>query len=116
MSPKDSVTVRVLDLPGAGGVCPCSDPTLSPEYAAMLQQKVSELKTALEENYPGRTAVEYVNLCQVPAEQESEPGRLLAGKQYPPPLVVINGEVKFAGTIQVDKIVQEVDRILAARD
>jgi disulfide oxidoreductase YuzD len=112
MGNKDLIKVNILDLPGAGGVCPCSDPTLSPEYAAMLQQKVGELRAALEESYPGRTAVEYVNLCQASAEQESEPGRLLASRQYPPPLVVINGEVKFAGTIQIDKIIQEVSRLL----
>ena len=47
---KDFVEVKVLDLPGVGGGCACSNPSLSPEYAAMLQQKVAELKAALEES------------------------------------------------------------------
>ena len=101
MAPKDFVAVRILDLPGVGGGCACSNPTLSPEYAAMLQQKVVELKAALEESYPGQTGVEYVNLKENQAERESEIGQLLATRKYPGPLVVIDGEPKFAGSIQV---------------
>ncbi len=110
---KDFVKVRVLDLPGVGGGCACSNPSLSPEYAAMLQQKVAELKAALEENYPGKTGVEYVDLREDAAEKETELGQLLATKKYPPPLVVIDGEPKFAGSIQVNKIVKEVGAILS---
>ena len=112
MANKDFVKVKVLDLPGISGGCACSNPTLTPEYAAMLQQKVAELRTALEESYPGRTRVEYVNLKENQAERESEIGQLLVTKKYPPPLVVIDGEPKFAGSIQVKKIVKEVGAIL----
>jgi disulfide oxidoreductase YuzD len=110
---KDFVEVKVLDLPGVGGGCACSNPSLSPEYTAMLQQKVAELKAVLEENYPGKTGVEYVDLREHPAEKESELGQLLATKKYPPPLVVIDGEPKFAGSIQVKKIVKEVETVLS---
>lgn len=110
---KDFVEVKVLDLPGVGGGCACSNPSLSPEYAAMLQQKVAELRAVLEENYPGKTGVEYVDLREHPAEKESELGQLLATKKYPPPLVVIDGEPKFAGSIQVKKIVKEVETVLS---
>jgi disulfide oxidoreductase YuzD len=110
---KDFVEVKVLDLPGVGGGCACSNPSLSPEYAAMLQQKVAELKAVLEENYPGKTGVEYVDLREHPAEKESELGQLLATKKYPPPLVVIDGAPKFAGSIQVKKIVKEVGTVLS---
>lgn len=112
MAPKDFVAVRILDLPGVGGACACSNPTLSPEYAAMLQQKVVELKAALEESYPGKTRVEYVDLRQDEKEKEGELGQLLATQKYPPPLVVIDGAPKFAGSIQVKKIVKEVGNIL----
>jgi hypothetical protein len=62
MANKDFVKVKVLDLPGISGGCACSNPSLTPEYAAMLQQKVAELKAALEESFPGQTGVEYVDL------------------------------------------------------
>lgn len=113
MANKDFVKVKILDLPGVGGGCACSNPSLTPEYAAMLQQKVAELKAALEENFPGKTEVEYLDLREHQAEKESEQGQLLATKKYPPPLVVIDGEPKFAGSIQVKKIVKEVGTVLS---
>ena len=112
MAHKDFVKVKVLDLPGISGGCACSNPTLTPEYAAMLQHKVAELKAALEESFPGQIGVEYVDLREHPEEKDSKVGQLLATKQYPPPLVVIDGDPKFAGSIQVKKIVKEVGAIL----
>jgi disulfide oxidoreductase YuzD len=112
MTAKDSVTVKILELPGVSGGCSCGNVACSPEMAAILQQKVAELQSALEESYPGRTRVEYVNLKENQAERESEIGQLLVTKKYPGPLVVINGEPKFAGSIQIKKIVKEVGAIL----
>jgi disulfide oxidoreductase YuzD len=113
MTKNKFVTVRILDLPGAGGgCCSCSDLSLSPEYATMLQQKMAELKAALEESYPDKTGVEYLDLRNAPAEKESEAGQLLVTKQYPTPLVMIDGQPKFAGSVQVKKIVAEVGTIL----
>ncbi len=113
MVKKNFITVKILDLPGIGGGCPCSNPTLTPEYGAMLQQKVAELKAALEDSYPGQAGVEYVDLREDAAQKESELGQLLATRKYPPPLVVIDGEPKFAGSIQVKKIVKEVGTALS---
>ena len=112
MTTKDFVEVRILELPGVSGGCSCGTVACSPEMAAMFQQKVDELRTAIEEAYPGKTRVEYVNLKENQAELESEIGQLLATKKYPGPLVVIDGEPKFAGSIQVKKIVKEVGAIL----
>lgn len=113
MAQKDFVAVRILELPGVSGGCSCGSVACSPEMAAIFQQKVAELRAALEEAYPGRTKVEYVNLKENQAERESELGQLLATKKYPGPLVVIDGEPKFAGSIQVKKIVKEVGTILS---
>jgi len=113
MAQNGLVIIKVLDLPGVSGGCACSNPTLTPEYAALLQQKIAELRAALEEAYPGRTSVAYVDLREHPEEKEGELGQLLATKQYPSPLVVINGEPKYAGSIQVKKIVKDVGSILA---
>lgn len=113
MTTKDFVEVRILELPGVSGGCSCGTVACSPEMAAMFQQKVDELRTALEEAYPGKTSVDCVNLKENQAELESEIGQLLATKKYPGPLVVIDGEPKFAGSIQVKKIVKEVGNILS---
>jgi disulfide oxidoreductase YuzD len=112
MTKKDLVEVKILELPGSTGGCACGSLPCTPEMAAMFKQKVEELRGALEENFPGQTRVEHVDLLQNPAEKESPTGQLLVTKKYPGPLVVINGEPKFAGSILVKKIVKEVANIL----
>ena len=112
MNRKDTVTVRILDLPGAGGGCACSDLSRTPQYAAMIQQKVAELTAALQTDHPGRARVEYVDLRAAPAEKASELGQLLVTGTYCTPLVVIGGQPKFAGSILVPKIVKEVASVL----
>jgi len=112
MAQKDFVAVRILELPGASGGCACGSMPCTPEAAAMFQQKIAELRAALEEAYPGRTRVEHVNLKENQAERESEIGQLLVTKKYPGPLVVIDGEPKFAGSILVKKVVKEVGNVL----
>ncbi len=114
MSKNDLVMVKILELPGVSGGCSCGRVACSPEMAAMFQQKVAELRVALDEAYPGRARVEYVNLKENRAERESENGQLLVRRKYPGPLVVIDGEPKFAGAILIKKIVKEVGQVLAA--
>ena len=41
MNRNETITVKILDLPGAGGGCACSDLSRTPEYAAAVQQKVA---------------------------------------------------------------------------
>jgi disulfide oxidoreductase YuzD len=53
-----------------------------------------------------------VDISQSPEEKETEAGKLLVSKQYPSPLVVINGDARFAGSIQVNQVVKEVGKIL----
>ena len=112
MAQKDFVAVRILELPGVSGGCACGSMPCTPEAAAMFQQKIAELRAALEEAYPSRTRVEHVNLKENQEERESEIGQLLVTKKYPGPLVVIDGEPKFAGSILVKKVVKEVGTIL----
>lgn len=109
---KDFVAVKILDLPGAGGSCACSSTPRGPEFIATLMQKCDELKEALEASFPIQTSTEYVDISQSPEEKETEAGKLLVSKQYPSPLVVINGEARFAGSIQVNRVVEEVRKIL----
>ena len=112
--PKDFVAVKILDLPGSGGGCSCSSTPRGPEYTQALIQKCNELKEALEASYPGKTSMQLIDLTEAPEEKASEAGQLLVKKTYPAPLVVIDGEPRFAGSIQVNRIVKEVEKILNA--
>jgi hypothetical protein len=76
MAKNDVVLVKILELPGVSGGCSCGSMLCTPEVAAMFQQKVDELRAALEEAYPSRTKVEHVNLKDHPAEKESEIGKI----------------------------------------
>jgi len=107
---KDLVIVKVLDFVKSGGCCvSCA---ASPEYVTLLRQKLEELEKQLETNYPGKTRVEYIDLNQMPEKKGSEAAQLLVTGRYPAPLLVIDGEPKFAGYIDVRKIVKEVGIIL----
>jgi disulfide oxidoreductase YuzD len=107
-----TVAVKVLDLPGGGGGCCSCGGGCGPDYAAQIKQKVDELTAALEAEFPGRASVEYTDLRQDAAAKESEAGQLLVTKKYPSPLVVIDGEARFAGSIMVKKITKAVGDIL----
>ncbi|WAC07226.1 MAG: DUF1462 family protein [Thermodesulfobacteriota bacterium] len=78
----------------------------------LIQQKVKELRTALEESYPHQITVEYIDLRESPDERKSGLGQLLVNQKFPTPLVVINGEARFAGSIIINKIVKEVGKTL----
>jgi disulfide oxidoreductase YuzD len=114
MANKDTVSIRIVNLPGSGRGCACGNIAASPQFAAVMNQIVKELRGILEVSYPGQTKVEYVDLRESPADLESELGQLLVSKKYPPPLVVINGEPKFAGSVNTNKIVKEVRKILSS--
>jgi hypothetical protein len=116
MTRKDHVAVRVLYFPGKGGGCACmsGDGLNSPEAIQALLRKCNELKDAMEKANPGKTSLEVVDLKLTPEEKASEAALLLVTGQYPSPLVVIDGEPRFAGSIQINRIVKEVDKILNA--
>lgn len=109
MTKKYFVKIRILDLPNIG--CGCTPANCDPNFISVAT-RADELKAALEEAYPGKTSTEYVNLLWTPQEQESEFGKLLVTKRQPSPLVIIEGEVKYAGSIQVPIIVREIGNIL----
>ena len=116
MNTQEVVTIRILDLPGASGGCACSDLSLTPEYAAMLQKKIAELGVTLSDKFPGKARVEYTDLRQDETTKSSELGQLLVTKQYPTPLVIIGGQPKFAGSILIPKILKEVGNILECQE
>ncbi len=114
MARRDFVKVRVLDYPGLNSGCSCCGPsTCGPEYFS-IREKSNELKESLEAAYPGQVSLEYVDLLITPEEKLSDAGRLLITGKYPSPLIVIDGDPRFAGSIQINRIVNEVGKILGS--
>ncbi len=112
MAEKNFITVKVLDLAGVGVGCACSKSPGGPEHTAAIMRKCQELTETLESSYPGRTRTEFIDLAQTAEAKQSEAAQLLVTGQYPTPLVVIADEPRFAGSIQVNRIVKEVGKIL----
>lgn len=113
MSDNNFIAVKILSMTGkSGGCATCGSPSSSPEFMTLLIQKTKELEDALDASCPGKTKVELVDVKESTEEQKTEAGQLLVTGQYPPPLVLINGEPKFAGYIAVDKIVNEVQKTI----
>jgi hypothetical protein len=106
---RNFVKIKIFDLPTIG--LGCNPITCGPGYAS-VQMMVNELKSNLQKLYPGRTSTEYVNLLWVPQEKESKFGQLLVTKKLPSPIVVIEEEVKCAGSINIEVIASEVGRML----
>lgn len=113
MSKKEHVIVKVLYYPERFAGCCCMGTRMSsPEEIDGLWQKCHELQDALEAANPGQTSVELVDLLLTPEEKATEAGLLLVSGRYPAPLVVIDGEPRFAGNIEINRIVAEVGKIL----
>jgi len=70
------------------------------------------LALTLEAAFPGRVRVEYLNVLQDPRGKGLPQTALLCSLAYPAPLVYINGRGRFAGALPVERIQEEVARIL----
>lgn len=114
MSPKNYVPVKILYLRGQSGSCPCACGSAldTPEGLQALHDKCRELKEALDAKYPGKASVDVIDMNTNPAETSTPGGQLLAQRQYPSPLIVIDGEPRFAGLIEIKRILEEVGKIL----
>jgi hypothetical protein len=79
-----------------------------------VAEQTADLKRELEGNFPGLVEVEYVDLNSRPDQVNTiEAGFLLTGL-YPPPIIYINGEARYASTFPQGEICQEVARLLNA--
>ncbi len=79
-----------------------------------LEFQVRALALTLEREFPGRVQVEYLNVLKDPRGPGLPQTALLCSLTYPTPLVYINGQGRFAGTLPVERIREEVAKILAA--
>ena len=77
-----------------------------------LEFQARALALTLETAFPGRVTVEYINVLKDPKAQGLPQTALLCSLAYPAPLVYINGRGRFAGALPVERIREEVARIL----
>jgi len=78
-----------------------------------LELQAQALAMTLEAAFPGRAKVEYINVLKDSRAPRLPQTELLASLAYPTPLVYINGQGRFAGALPVERIREEVGRILA---
>ena len=79
-----------------------------------LEFQARALALTLEREFPGRVQVEYLNVLKDPRGPDLPQTALLCSLTYPTPLVYINGQGRFAGALPVERIREEVAKILAA--
>jgi hypothetical protein len=78
-----------------------------------MEIQVKALALTLEKSFPGRVTVDYINVLKDPRGPRLPQTALLCSLTYPPPLVYINGQGRFAGSIPVERIREEVSKHLA---
>ena len=89
-------------------------PDEDPLAKVSLEFQARALALTLEREFPGRVQVEYLNVLQDPRGPDLPQTALLCSLTYPTPLVYINGQGRFAGALPVERIREEVAKILAA--
>ena len=77
-----------------------------------LELQTRALALTLEAAFPGQVQVEYLNVLQDPRGANLPQTALLCSLAYPPPLVYLNGQGRFAGALPVERIRKEVAKIL----
>ena len=129
MSPIPKVEVIVYDAPtlattsGSGCGCGCGGHDHShgqdhshqgdPLEKVSMEFQAHALAMTLEKAFPGRVTVEYINVLKDPRGPKLPQTALLCSLTYPPPLVYINGQGRFAGSLPVERIRDEVSKHLA---
>jgi hypothetical protein len=128
MSQRRMVWVTIFDAPAAGTAgcgCGCGghgdhgqghDHDLAeggdPVARVSMELQARALALTLEAAYPGQVQVEYLNVLQDPRGRRLPQTALLCSLAYPTPLVYINGQGRFAGALPVDRIREEIAKIL----
>ncbi len=92
----------------------CGD-SCDPYEKISLAKQTQALAVTLEREFPGKVRVEYINVMQDPRGPSLPQTKLLGSLVYPPPLVYFNGKGRFAGSLPLDRIREEVQSILGAK-
>jgi hypothetical protein len=131
MSPADMVEIIVYDAPASRkGDCGCGcdhhhgdAPGQAHGHGHSHQDSFEKISMAmqtkalaltLEKEFPGRVRVEYIDVLSDPRGPSLPQTKLLGSLTYPSPLVYLNGQGRFAGSLPVDRIREEVEHLLAA--
>jgi hypothetical protein len=127
MTTAKTVDIVIYDAPSAGSSgcgCGCGHHHGSqghdhhepedPLAKVNMELQARALALTLEEAFPGRVRVEYLNVLADPRGPRLPQTALLASLAYPSPLVYINGQGRFAGALPVERIREEVRKILSA--
>ena len=126
MDNPEIVQVVVYDAPTAGGGSSCGcgcdhhghghdqAEAADPMAKVNMALQTRALALTLEAAFPGRVQVEYLNVLKDPRGQGLPQTALLCSLACPTPLVYINGQGRFAGALPVERIREEVAKIVAA--
>jgi len=114
------VQVTIYDAPtAAASSCACGcgghhhdQEEADPLARANLELQAKALALTLEATFPGRVRVEYINVLQDPRGPSLPQTAVLCAGAYPTPLVYLNGQGRFAGALPVERIREEVARLL----
>jgi len=127
MSP-DVVEIVVYDAPAARRSsydCGCDhhghDSGQAHEHGEAFEKISMEMQTramslTLEREFPGKIRVEYINVLEDPRGPALPQTELLSSQTYPTPLVYVNGRGRFAGSLPVERIREEVQSLLTAEN
>jgi hypothetical protein len=118
----DTVQVVIYDAPAAqasGCACGCSghhgpNEPGDPLAGVSLEMQSKALALTLNDAFPGKVVVWYINVLTDPRGPSLPQTALLNSQAFPAPLVYINGEGRFAGALIPERIREEVAKILEA--
>lgn len=132
MTPMSKIEIIVYDAPtlatpsGGGSGCGCGCGGHGHEHGhdhqhdhddplsrVSMEMQTQALAMTLERTFPGRVTVEYINVLKDPRGPKLPQTALLCSLTYPPPLVYINGQGRFAGNLPVERIREEISKHLA---
>jgi hypothetical protein len=122
MTLPEKIEVVIYDAPAArAGDCGCGcgghhHQEANPLAGANMELQARALALTLEAAFPGRVRVEYINVLKDPRGPNLPQTPLLCSLAYPTPLVYLNGRGRFAGSLPVERIREEVGKILESQD
>jgi hypothetical protein len=116
----DPVQVVIYDAPAAKAescACGCGGhhhhgEENDPMAGVSMEMQARALVLTLENAFPNKVQVEYINVLKDPRGPDLPQTKLLCSLSYPTPLVYINGEGRFAGALIPERIRDEVKKIL----
>lgn len=128
MSASPPVEIVVYDAPtAASGGCGCGcgghhqhgpdqghghSHSQDPLAKISMEIQTQALALTLERAFPGKVRVDYINVLKDPRGPSLPQTKLLCSLTYPTPLVYINGQGRFSGALPVERLRDEVAKIL----